>query len=375
MSSGSLQVKRQALQRLLMKRFCMAVATYGLALLLFWLAVLAGLFRASLATATLYTVLVAVSQLVFFALFASGYNRRFQDASLTEPQVLVALVWLTHLLALLDSFRGPLLVFYVVILMFGVFQLPPRVFVRCAALAFAGFVGMNLWEAWAGVLADPPLALLEVCVLLLVLVWLSLFASYVQSLRQRMRQRRFALQAHQDTLRGMMRQLEDLVATDELTGLFNRRHFLRLAEREQANLEPGKQHGLALIDLDHFKQINDQHGHASGDRVLQTFAAVARACLRDGDILARYGGEEFVLLLPDTDADQFTACCERLREAFANAEPVGVAVDCLSLSVGMTLLVPGDDLDDALQRADQALYRAKRSGRNRCDATWERSGA
>jgi diguanylate cyclase (GGDEF)-like protein len=183
------------------------------------------------------------------------------------------------------------------------------------------------------------------------------------------------LQAHQDTLRGMMRQLEDLVATDELTGLFNRRHFLRLAGRELDSLAPNRQHGLALIDLDHFKRINDVHGHAAGDRVLQTFAAVARACLRDGDVLARYGGEEFVLLLPNCDADRLTACCERLREAFACAEPVGVQVERLSLSAGMTLLVAGEDLDDALQRADQALYRAKRGGRNRCDAAWERQGA
>jgi diguanylate cyclase (GGDEF)-like protein len=92
-------------------------------------------------------------------------------------------------------------------------------------------------------------------------------------------------------------------------------------------------------------------------------------------VLARYGGEEFVLLLPNTDADQFTSCCERLREAFANAEPVGVQVHNLSLSAGMTLLSAGDDLDEALQRADQALYRAKRGGRNRCDAAWEGAGA
>jgi diguanylate cyclase (GGDEF)-like protein len=141
------------------------------------------------------------------------------------------------------------------------------------------------------------------------------------------------------------------------------------------NLGLDRRHGLALIDLDHFKRINDQHGHASGDRVLQTFATVAQACLRDGDVLARYGGEEFVLLLPNTDADQLTACCERLREAFAGAEPVGVKVESISLSAGMTLLEAGDDLDEALHRADQALYRAKHSGRNCCHAAWEGSGA
>src|SRR5690606_23854171 len=246
---------------------------------------------------------------------------------------------------------------------------------RCAAFAFFCFVSMNLVEGYQMRMAAPVQSLLQIFILMLVLIWLSLVAGYVQTLRLRMRKRRFALQAHQDTLRGMMRQLEDLVATDELTGLFNRRHFLRLACRELDNLGPGRQHGLALIDLDHFKRINDVHGHAAGDRVLQTFAAVARACLRDGDVLARYGGEEFVLLLPNTDADQFTNCCERLREAFASAEPVGVQVSNLSLSAGMTLLGEGDNLDEALQRADQALYRAKRGGRNRCDAAWESANA
>src|SRR5690606_3542268 len=334
-----------------------------------------GVYGGSVGFALLCTGLVAGSQLAFYLLFRSGRNLRFADPSLTEAQILVGLALHTSLLAQVEGARGSLLMFYLIILMFGVFQLPPRVFVRCAAMAFFAFAGLNLWEGYQMRLGDPGQALLQCCALFIALVWQSLFASYVQALRQRMRRRRYALQAPQDTLRGMMRQLEDLVATDELTGLFNRRHFLRLALRELDSLDQGRQHGLALIDLDHFKRINDVHGHAAGDRVLQTFAAVARACLRDGDVLARYGGEEFVLLLPNTDADQFTNCCERLREAFASAEPVGVQVSNLSLSAGMTLLGEGDNLDEALQRADQALYRAKRGGRNRCDAAWESANA
>jgi len=104
---------------------------------------------------------------------------------------------------------------------------------------------------------------------------------------------------------------------------------------------------------------------------------VARSCLRDGDILARYGGEEFVLLLPNTDAEQFTACCERLREAFANARPLDMNVQPgqLSLSIGLTLLNAGDSLDESLQRADEAMYRAKAGGRNRCEVSWDTSNA
>nr|WP_318840847.1 GGDEF domain-containing protein [Pseudomonas sp. Z8(2022)] len=375
MSSTKRRGVQRSLQNLLLKRFAMAFATYAMMALVCWFAVFNGMFLGSLSSAAWLTVGVFGSQLVFLWLFLSGRNLRFEDPSLTEAQVLVALAWQPLVLGLYDSARGVMMVFYVLILLFGVFQLAPRVFARCAAFAFFGFTAMVLVEAYRMQLVDSSMAWLQVWVLFILLVWLCLFSSYVQAMRKRMRQRRFALQAHQDTLRGMMRQLEELVATDELTGLFNRRHFLRLASRELEYLGRGRQHGLALIDLDHFKRINDAHGHAAGDRVLQTFAAVARACLRDGDIIARYGGEEFVLLLPNTDADQFTSCCERLREAFAKAEPVGVQVECLSLSVGMTMLTAGDDLDDALQRADQALYQAKRGGRNRCDASWERTGA
>lgn len=242
---------------------------------------------------------------------------------------------------------------------------------------FSASSGSTCWTSTWGASPSRRRFLLEASVLLVTLVWMCLFVNYVYQLRQRMRQRRFALQVHQDTLRGMLRQLEDLASTDELTGLYNRRRFLRIAEGELARLRKGHQIGLALIDLDHFKRINDVHGHAAGDRVLQTFAAIARACLRDGDVLARYGGEEFVLLLPDTDAEQFGICCERLREAFASAQPVdpGIPVGQLSLSVGLTLLNAGDDLDASLQRADEALYRAKRGGRNRCEAAWTSDNA
>jgi diguanylate cyclase (GGDEF)-like protein len=368
-------VTEKATQKLLLKRFILAAGTYCMVLALMWIAILGDYFQATLFTAVVGSGLVLLSQSVLLVLFLRGDNQRFSDPSLTEVQVVVAIGWHTWLLAQLQMARGSLLVFYVLILLFGLFHLKQRVFMRCAVLVFLAFSGLNLWEGYMGRLGDPGLASVQVCVLFVVMVWLCLYASYVQASRHRMRQRRFALQAHQDTLRGMMRQLEDLVATDELTGLFNRRHFLRLASRELMLLNNGARHGMALIDLDHFKRINDMHGHAAGDQVLQAFAEVAASCLREGDILARYGGEEFVLLLPNCDSAHLVACCERLRRAFAGSTPLGDKVDGLSLSAGMTLLAPGDDLDDALQRADQALYRAKRGGRNRCAAAWETADA
>lgn len=375
MTSSNRRVTQKTLQSLLLKRFGMAVATYFMIAALAAVALYQELFAVSASAVLVLLCITVVSQLAFLGLFVSGRNLRLGDPSLTEAQVLVGLGLLTILIAMLDKGRGSFLVIYPLTLLFGMFQLPPRVFFRCTALAFFGFVAINLYDAYVFSMSDPGIATLQVCSLGLVLFWLSLFASYMQSMRQRMRQRRLALQAHQETLRGMMRQLEDLAATDELTGLYNRRHFLRIAARELEGLTAKRSHGLALIDLDHFKGINDKHGHAVGDRVLQAFAGIASACLREGDIIARYGGEEFVLMVPNTDADAFMACCERVRLAFGETELAGVKVQNLSLSVGMTLVSMNDDLDEALQRADQALYRAKRTGRNRCIATWEQADA
>ena len=376
MSTPSSRREPEVAQRLLLKRFAMALATYALAFLLMLVAAAIGHYQAPIYILLISGVLVALTQLGFFLLIRSGRNLQFKDPSLTELQVWVGLAWLAYFLnELLSEARAALLVFYVLALLFGVFQLRPGVFARCAAFALLSFSGLILWQTYKVEPISPGATILQLLTLSGVLLWLCLFNGHVQAMRQRMRQRRYALLAHQNTLRGMMRQLEDLAATDELTGLYNRRYFLRLAEGELGNLTPGRQHGLALVDLDHFKRINDLHGHAAGDRVLQTFAALARACLREGDVLARYGGEEFVLLLLDVEIDQIAVCCERLREAFASAKPLGVPLSELSLSIGMTRLQHNDTLDQALQRADQALYRAKRNGRNRCEASWESADA
>jgi diguanylate cyclase (GGDEF)-like protein len=368
-------VTDKAIQRLLLKRFALAAGTYLLVIVLVWVAIFAGYYYAPKQAALISTVLVLSMLATLTVVFLCGFNRRFKDPSLTELQVVLALGWQTYLLSQLDSARGTFLLVYVLILLFGLFHLPPKIFTRAALLALSGFVGLNLWEAMHEQLQDPDLAALQVCTLFIALFWLCLYARFVQRSRFRMHQRRVTLQAHQDTLRGMMFQLEELAATDELTNLYNRRHFLRMATRELEVMDGNYTQGLALIDLDHFKRVNDVHGHAAGDRVLQAFAASAIKCLREDDILARYGGEEFVLLVPRCTRAQLLDCCERIRRMFEQVQVAGLAQLDLSLSVGMTLLETGDDMDKALQRADQALYSAKHGGRNRCTGAWEHADA
>ncbi|MDH0746405.1 GGDEF domain-containing protein [Pseudomonas sp. GD03842] len=360
-----------SIQRLRMKRFAMAAGTYMLLIVLMWVAYGAGYYRADFFDVWLVSVSVMMSQAALSLVFFSGFNQRFRDSSLTEFQVLMGLGWETFLLYHLDSARGTFLVLYVLVLLFGLFHLPPKIFTRCAVVALLGFTALNLWDAHQGQLSDPGLASLQTSALFIVLGWLCLYARFVQGSRQRMHQHRITLQAHQETLRGMMFQLEELASTDELTNLYNRRHFLRLATRELESMEGSYTAGLALIDLDHFKRVNDVYGHATGDRVLQVFASAASQCLRADDILARYGGEEFVLLIPRCTRAQLIECCERVRLAFEQTDIPELSGLQLSLSVGMTVIERGDDMDRALHRADQALYRAKHHGRNRCYGAWD----
>ncbi|HYH23387.1 MAG TPA: diguanylate cyclase [Azospirillum sp.] len=169
------------------------------------------------------------------------------------------------------------------------------------------------------------------------------------------------------------RELERLAMLDALTGIANRRHFFAMAEREVALARRHQRPmGVLMLDIDHFKEINDRHGHAVGDEVLKQVARVALSVLRATDHIGRIGGEEFAVLLPDSDLDGAVATAERLREAIEGAALSGVGADVhCTVSVGVAEWAPEDaSIEASLNRADAALYRAKREGRNRmrCEA-------
>ena len=157
---------------------------------------------------------------------------------------------------------------------------------------------------------------------------------------------------------------------DPLTGIANRRSFLQdaaqLAKRHRANPRPT---AVLLIDLDHFKSINDRFGHALGDRVLEIFAETARQSVRSTDLLGRLGGEEFAAVLYDTSRDKAVAVAERIRESFAQAaQEVDGRPVCATVSIGLVHCEePALDVPELLAQADQALYFAKEHGRNRVE--------
>jgi len=168
--------------------------------------------------------------------------------------------------------------------------------------------------------------------------------------------------SYKSQLEDSITELERLSTTDTLTGLCNRRAFNNHLQMElERSVRYEAALALIMVDLDHFKDINDQHGHPVGDQVLASFGELLRADRRNSDILARYGGEEFALILPNTSAEDALALGERLRKHIAEFNwPSGR----LTASIGVTSRQPDDTHQTLLSRADSALYAAKAAGRN-----------
>jgi diguanylate cyclase (GGDEF)-like protein len=165
------------------------------------------------------------------------------------------------------------------------------------------------------------------------------------------------------------RQLMLRALTDPLTGVFNRRTFLEMSGKEELRARRrGSPTSVLMMDIDHFKRVNDTYGHPVGDLVIKTLAETATKVLRPTDILARYGGEEFVVTLPETETAAAKLVAERLRVAL---EKMVVPADGrevrFTISVGVATFMKGVALATAMEHADQALYRAKQNGRNRVE--------
>ena len=361
-----------AKQTLRLRRYFMAALSYVLWIGLTYYCYTLGLVDVSAGEFGFAVLCAAACNLAFYLLIRSGLNRYWPDPSLTLPQMIVATFWVMLLMALAPKVRGILLLLYVVVFLFGVFRLRRGEYLGLTALVILGYGFVVLRDVYRHLSGIPlPLEVLQFVVLSATLIWLAFFGSYVGKLRETVSHRNSELAT-------ALAKNRRLAVHDDLTGTYNRRHIMHVLEQEQLRAQrTGRGFSLCLMDIDHFKLINDRHGHLGGDDVLRQFAMLVLGEVRTLDRIGRddslaeenfgrFGGEEFLLVLPETGLDGAHVCIERIRHKVAatpfqvDGKPVGLTMSC-----GVTALHPGEDLRGALARADQALYQAKAAGRDR----------
>lgn len=263
--------------------------------------------------------------------------------------------------ATVGPMRGVTLSILVLVLVFGGFSSTARQ-IRALCLYAITLLGATvLWKSHTEASRYPPQEEIAHFVLAAtMLVAVAYLAQLLSLLRKTLKSRTLELA-------GALARIQDMATRDELTELINRRHMTAALEQEDARRQrSGAALCIALIDLDHFKRVNDTLGHAAGDAVLRSFAEQALGAVRRSDLLARWGGEEFLLLLPDTRLDAALTVLERMRARVAESARIDADPALrITFSAGLVESPAGEAVAAAIERADQAMYRAKHAGRDR----------
>ncbi|NMM90228.1 hypothetical protein B2J88_38860 [Rhodococcus sp. SRB_17] len=308
-----------------------------------------------------WTLATGCGPVAAILLIRSGRTRHWRDPALTQFQIRYALACTAAAYVLAGQARGGVPVILSLILVFGIFGMSAhqiRWNMAYALLLFSAAFGLVAWLDEPGRI--PALEAANAAITVMVLLGSTFLAMRLQRIRAHVARQKLELTR-------AMALIQQLATHDELTGLPNRRHMMALLEAEHLRSQrDGRVWMAALLDVDLFKQVNDTHGHAAGDQVLQAFAATVRAAVRGTDVLARWGGEEFLLLLHDTEPSAARPVLERVREAVRAQDVVvqGQRVG-ITVSIGVAARTPGKSVVQLLEQADQALYQAKSQGRNR----------
>jgi diguanylate cyclase len=298
----------------------------------------------------------------FYVLVRTGRTRTMRDPNLMIPQQSFSLLAIAFAYTAIGPHdRGLVLVLIALVMVFGMYTHQPR------QAAFAGVLAMVLLAMCMGVLSHidpvyypPTLELLRFELMIGTLPPLILAAYQISAWRNRLAQQR-------RDLRDTLEKVQTLASRDALTGLYNRRHMQeRLVDSAKRHERYGERFTVVLVDLDHFKRINDVHGHRVGDEALMAFASAATLALRESDTVGRWGGEEFLFILPNTSPTKALVALDRLRAALQHCS-ISSRVPGLrvAFSAGIAQHDVAAPVHRTLERADHALYQAKTAGRNR----------
>jgi diguanylate cyclase len=297
----------------------------------------------------------------FYATIRSGLNRRFSDPTLALPQVISAQSLIATGYAMTGPVHGATVIMLSLVMVFGMFSLRPAA-LRVASLYTVAVVGAVMYWCVRHQPEHYParLELFNFALTAVVMIAISQLSGQLMDMRTRVKTQKIALEQ-------ALTHIKEMAARDELTGLPNRRRMMNLLqEHATRHARGGPRFYVCIIDLDHFKSINDSFGHAAGDAVLRAFASQAQQVLRNTDMIGRWGGEEFLLLLPETPPGEPTLGVARLRDTLA-VMPASPSLPDLRVrfSAGFARYEDGEPIDQAIERADRALYAAKSAGRNR----------
>ncbi|WP_159015655.1 GGDEF domain-containing protein [Cognatiluteimonas profundi] len=313
-----------------------------------------------------WCIFLATVLAVIYVALRSGWSERFSDPALTVEQLMLGVIGVEWGYLICGPVRSVTLFPLLLIFTFAAFSLSWRKIALLTALTLASLLGTIMVghalepgvDTWSLRDANLRLDLINFLMISIMLPALSWLAARLSLLRMR-------LQSQRTELMQALEQVQRLATHDALTGLCNRRHMEHRLGEEQSRAErQGTPFSVALIDLDHFKRVNDAHGHAGGDRVLQAFAIVAQRNVRGCDLVARWGGEEFLVLMPGSDAPQALDAMERLLD-HVRGMPHDAGDPPLSFSAGVAQYRLGEDTAQTILRADQGMYAAKNAGRGR----------
>lgn len=347
-------------QRSYIIRFAMGSANALAALAALEIAVYIGICGNAMGVRCL-TLAGILLELMFYVVLRTGLNKRFPDPSLNEYEIDASIACIAVGYWLAPRWAGAFpLVMLVVMLMFGMFATTPKQIGRCCLWAlFTMSISFALVARTDGTDFSVTQQYFHAALVVAVLPTVYMLASQLALIRARLRKRK-------EDLEQALQRIEALSTIDILTGLLNRREMHNVLDRQEKLVlrgEPG--FCICMIDIDFFKQVNDVHGHNLGDEVLRVFSATVQSALREIDIISRWGGEEFLVMMMEPDITRAKMTVERMRAAMNNVTiPTSQGPLKVTFSAGLARFRSGEPMDQVIDRADRALYRAKSQGRD-----------
>jgi diguanylate cyclase (GGDEF)-like protein len=349
-------------QALRIRRFFMAFTAYILCASIAYISYLAHImeWRAIFG----FLIIIPIINISLYIIFRTGLNLKMADPSLTSVQIFAAILLTMYGMYFANESRGVLLLVYVIILLFGIFRLNTRDFLLVSVFTLLTYGSdIALLKLYRPDGVNFNIEYLQWIVLALVLAAFSIIGGYISSLRQN-------LSISKSEQAKYIEIIQEMAIRDELTGVYNRRHLMELLDYEKnRSSRGGGLFCLAMLDIDHFKNVNDSHGHQAGDAVLRIVATMIDKTLRSTEFIGRYGGEEFLIVLTQTDIKGALICAERVRTNIENALFPDLGPDFkVTVSIGLSEYHIREDVKNIISRADEALYRAKKGGRNRVES-------